>query len=645
MCGIAGFIADPAHRTSLNQLKSIANAMDLSLQHRGPDDHDIWVDRDAGAALVHRRLSIVDLSDAGHQPMHSADGRHVIVYNGEVYSHAAIRAEIEATGHKFRGYSDTEVILESIARVGLEATVDRLIGMFAVAVWDRKTRTLTLVRDRLGIKPIYWAKFAGLFMFGSELKALRQHPGWTPRLRPQAAATFLRHNYIPAPDSIYDGVYKLQPGTILTLPYGGEPLIKSFWDARQIALAGTRDLLTEDDAALTDRLEALLADAIGRRMIADVPLGAFLSGGIDSSTVVALMQAANSGPVKTFSIGFEQAGFNEAPHAAAIAKHLDTEHTELTVTSQEALDVIPKLADMFDEPFADSSQIPTYLVSAMTRKYVTVALSGDGGDELFSGYNRYQLTKRFWRALSLVPGPIRKAIAGTLTSLRTERWDGLFKTLPRKVSPPQAGDKIYKVASILNLSSSDELYRRLISHWTPGEVAPRAAELRGILWDETVRKDFPDLLDRMQFLDTVTYLPDDILTKVDRASMAIALEARVPLLDHRVVELAWRLPHSAKIRGGTTKWLLRQVLYRHVPKELVERPKMGFGVPLAEWLRGPLRDWAEALLTQKRLGETDFLNAELIRRHWDEHLSGKRNWQYLLWDVLMFEAWRERWGC
>jgi asparagine synthase (glutamine-hydrolysing) len=645
MCGIAGFIADPKHRQSVDQIEKIARAMDLSLQHRGPDDHDVWLDRDAGAALVHRRLSIVDLSDAGHQPMHSADGRHVIVYNGEVYSHTAIRAEIEATGHKFRGYSDTEVILESIARVGIEATVNRLIGMFALAVWDRKTRTLTLVRDRLGIKPIYWAKFAGLFMFGSELKALRQHPGWTPRLRPQAVATFLRHNYIPAPDSIYDGVYKLQPGTILTLPYGGEPLIKSFWDARQIALAGTRDLLTEDDTALTDRLEALLTDAIGRRMIADVPLGAFLSGGIDSSTVVALMRAANSGPVKTFSIGFEQAGFNEAPHAAAIAKHLDTEHTELTVTSQEALDVIPKLADMFDEPFADSSQIPTHLVSAMTRKYVTVALSGDGGDELFSGYNRYQLTKSFWGALSLVPGPVRKAVARSLTSLRTERWDGLFQRLPRKVSPPQAGDKIYKLASILNLGSSDELYRRLISHWTPLEVAPGVTELNSILWDETVRKDFPDPLDRMQFLDTVTYLPDDILTKVDRASMSIALEARVPLLDHRVVEFAWRLPHSAKIRGGTTKWLLRQVLYRHVPKELVDRPKMGFGVPLAEWLRGPLRDWAETLLAHKRLGETDFLNAELIRRHWDEHLSGKRNWQYLLWDVLMFEAWRERWGC
>ncbi len=644
MCGIAGFIADPAHRQSSEQIEKIARAMDMSIAHRGPDDHDVWVDRDAGAALVHRRLSIVDLSAAGHQPMHSADGRYVITYNGEVYSYLQIRAEIEATGHKFCGHSDTEVILESIARVGVRATIGRLIGMFALAIWDRKHRTLTLVRDRLGIKPVYWAKIGGLFMFGSELKALRECPGWTPRIRPGAVASFLRHNYIPAPHTIYQDVFKLEPGAILTLPFGGEPKIEKFWDAREVALAGLRDPLKEDDTTLIERLEALLIDAVGRRMIADVPLGAFLSGGIDSSTVVALMKAANSGPVKTFSIGFEQAQFNEAPHAAAIAKRLGTEHTELTVTSQEALDVVPKLAEMFDEPFADPSQIPTYLVSAMTRKHVTVALSGDGGDELFAGYNRYQLTRRFWRTLSLLPSPARNAFAAGLTSLSTQRWDQWFARLPGKLSPPQPGDKIYKVASVLKLGNADELYRRLISHWTPAQVTPRVAELQGILWDSSVRKDFPDLLDRMQFLDLVTYLPDDILTKVDRASMAIALEARVPLLDHRVVELAWRLPHTAKIRGRTTKWLLRQVLYKHVPRGLVERPKMGFAPPLAEWLRGPLRDWAETLLSEKRLTATEFLDGKIIRRYWSEHQSGKRNRQHLLWGVLMFEAWRERWG-
>lgn len=644
MCGIAGFLVDPSSRTSLDQLKSIANAMHVSLEHRGPDDHGIWVDPEAGVALVHRRLSIVDLSPAGHQPMHSADGRHVIVYNGEVYSHLPIRAEIEATGHRFRGHSDTEVMLESFARYGIRATADRLIGMFAIAIWDKQTRTLKLLRDRLGIKPIYWAKIAGLFMFGSELKALRQHPGWTPRIEPAAVASFTRHNYIPAPHSIYQGVHKLEPGTILTLEFGREPQLEKFWDVRQVALDGIRNPLTGDDASLVEQLETLLVDAVRKRMMADVPLGAFLSGGIDSSTVVALMKAANVGPVKTFSIGFEEKAFNEAPHAAAIAKHLGTDHTELIVRSQQALEVVPKLSEIFDEPFADSSQIPTYLVSAMTREHVTVALSGDGGDELFSGYNRYQLTRRSWRMLSLVPAPLRRALAAGLTSVSTERWNAIFEYLPEHSYPRLPGDKIHKFANVLGLNDVDELYRRLISHWDPSRIAPSVAEARGVLWDSSVRTDFPNLLDRMQFLDSVTYLPDDILTKVDRASMAVALEARVPLLDHRVVEMAWRLPHSVKIRRGVSKWLLRQVLYRHVPKSLVERPKMGFAIPLDEWLRGPLRQWAENLLSEKRLRETDFFDVALIRRHWAEHLSRKRNWQYALWDVLMFEAWRERWG-
>ncbi|MCA6098996.1 asparagine synthase (glutamine-hydrolyzing) [Bradyrhizobium australafricanum] len=644
MCGIAGFLADPSSRTSVDQLKSIADAMDVSLEHRGPDDHGIWVDAEAGAALVHRRLSIVDLSPAGHQPMHSADGRFVMVYNGEVYSHLPIRAEIEATGHRFRGHSDTEVLLESFARYGIRATVDRLIGMFAIAIWDRQQRTLKLIRDRLGIKPIYWAKIGGLFMFGSELKALRRHPGWTPRIEPAAVASFMRHNYIPAPHTIYRDVYKLEPGTILTLEFGRELQIDKFWDARQVALDGLSNPLSGDEASLVEQLETLLVDAVRKRTMADVPLGAFLSGGIDSSTVVALMKAANVGPVKTFSIGFEQKAFNEAPHAAAIAKYLGTEHTELIATSQQALEVVPKLSEIFDEPFADSSQIPTYLVSAMTRKHVTVALSGDGGDELFSGYNRYQLTRRSWRMLSLVPTPARKALAAGLTSVSSERWNAIFDYLPEHSYPRLPGDKIHKFANVLGLNDADELYRKLISHWDPDSIAPGVAEARGVLWDNSVRTDFPNLLDRMQFLDSVTYLPDDILTKVDRASMAVALEARVPLLDHRVVEMAWRLPHSVKIRRGVSKWLLRQVLYRHVPRNLVERPKMGFSVPLDEWLRGPLRQWAENLLSEKRLRETDLFDVALIRRHWTEHLSRKRNWQYALWDVLMFEAWRERWG-
>jgi asparagine synthase (glutamine-hydrolysing) len=640
MCGIAGFIgAAPG-----SDIGDIAEAMAKSIAYRGPDDQGIWTDGECETALVHRRLSIIDLSAAGHQPMLSADERYVISYNGEVYSFQPIAAELAARGHKFRGHSDTEVILESFAVNGIEATLKRMIGMFAIALWDRRDRTLTLMRDRLGIKPLYWAKFGNTFLFGSELKALRAHPGWTPRIDQSAVAAFLRHNYIPAPRTIYEGVYKLEPGTVLTLPWRGEPKISRFWDARSVARDGSHNPLEGSDAELTEQLESLLKDAVGRRMIADVPLGAFLSGGVDSSTVVALMQAAKSGTVKSFSIGFDIEGYNEAPHAAAVARHLQTDHTELTVTSKAALDVIPRLADFYDEPFADSSQIPTYLVSAMTRKHVTVALSGDGGDELFAGYNRYQLTQRFWRSLSLMPRAVRKGAAAALTAVRPDRWTQLLSALPSRLRPPQAGDKVHKAAAVLRLDSADAVYRRLVSHWEPSEIMPQAAEPRSILDDATVAKDFPDLLERMQFLDLVTYLPDDILTKVDRASMAVALEARVPLIDHRVVEFAWRLPENVKVRNGTSKWLLRQVLYRHVPPELIERPKMGFGIPLGEWLRGPLRDWAETLLNEQRLRQAGLLDAGMVRRYWADHLDGRRNWQYLLWDVLMLEAWRERWA-
>jgi asparagine synthase (glutamine-hydrolysing) len=640
MCGIAGFIgAAPG-----SDIGDIAEAMAKSIAYRGPDDQGIWTDGECETALVHRRLSIIDLSAAGHQPMLSADERYVISYNGEVYSFQPIAAELAARGHKFRGHSDTEVILESFAVNGIEATLKRMIGMFAIALWDRRDRTLTLMRDRLGIKPLYWAKFGNTFLFGSELKALRAHQGWTPRIDQSAVAAFLRHNYIPAPRTIYEGVYKLEPGTVLTLPWRGEPKISRFWDARSVARDGSHNPLEGSDAELTEQLESLLKDAVGRRMIADVPLGAFLSGGVDSSTVVALMQAAKSGTVKSFSIGFDIEGYNEAPHAAAVARHLQTDHTELTVTSKAALDVIPRLADFYDEPFADSSQIPTYLVSAMTRKHVTVALSGDGGDELFAGYNRYQLTQRFWRSLSLMPRAVRKGAAAALTAVRPDRWTQLLSALPSRLRPPQAGDKVHKAAAVLRLDSADAVYRRLVSHWEPSEIMPQAAEPRSILDDATVAKDFPDLLERMQFLDLVTYLPDDILTKVDRASMAVALEARVPLIDHRVVEFAWRLPENVKVRNGTSKWLLRQVLYRHVPPELIERPKMGFGIPLGEWLRGPLRDWAETLLNEQRLRQAGLLDAGMVRRYWADHLDGRRNWQYLLWDVLMLEAWRERWA-
>jgi asparagine synthase (glutamine-hydrolysing) len=642
MCGIAGFIGVQPGAVP-GSLEGVAAAMSRSLQHRGPDDQGQWIDHNAGAALVHLRLSIVDLSPAGHQPMTSADGRYVIIFNGEVYSFQEIRKDLEARGvTSFRGHSDTEVILESISLFGLDATLKRMIGMFAIALWDKKDRTLILIRDRLGIKPIYWAKFGSLFIFGSELKALRACPGWMPRIDRNAVAAYMRHNYIPAPHTIYERVQKLEPGCVLTLPWGKEPTITRFWNARTIAKDGLANQLRGSDSELTDQLEVLLKDAVKRRMVADVPLGAFLSGGVDSSTVVALMQAAGMGTVKTFSIGFDIPGFNEAPHAAAVARHLKTDHTELTVTSQQALDVIPRLPEWYDEPFADSSQIPTYLVSAMTRKHVTVALSGDGGDELFAGYNRYHLTKRFWRWIALMPAPLRKAVAAALTAVPPDRWTSALSKLPGGL--PQIGDKLHKAAPVLRLDNADSLYHRLVSHWQPDDIMLDAREPRGILNDETVTADIPDLVGRMQFLDLVTYLPDDILTKVDRASMAVALEARVPLIDHRVVEFSWRLPRDVMVRKGVSKWILRQVLYRHVPPALIERPKMGFGIPLGEWLRGPLRDWAENLLSESRLRDSGLVDATKVRRYWTEHLQGHRNWQYHLWDVLMLEAWLERWA-
>ena len=641
MCGIAGVLN---LTNSRGQLERDAIAMADSLAYRGPDDHGIWADADAGIALTHRRLSIVDLSPAGHQPMVSADGRFVITYNGEIYNFQELRPELEARGVKFRGHSDTEVMLEAFAAYGVEATVKRLIGMFTIGVWDRRDRTLSLVRDRLGIKPLYWAKFGKLFLFGSELKALRAYPGWSPSIDGSAVAAYVRHNCVPAPQSIYKGVRKLEPGTILTLVPDGEPRIERFWDARAVARAGLADPLRVDDNELTDRLEVLLQDAVRRRMVADVPVGAFLSGGIDSSTVTALMKAANCGPVRTYTIGFDLPGFDEAPHSAAVARHLGTDHTELTVTAKQALDVIPQLPDMYDEPFADSSQIPTHLVSAMTRRHVTVALSGDGGDELFGGYNRYQLTKGAWRSLFLMPLPMRRMLAGMLTALPAGRWQQMFSALPGRVRPRQTGDKLHKLAAVLCAENDSDLYRRLVTHWEPAQIMLSEVEQQGMLWDDQVEREFPGLLERMQFLDLVTYLPDDILTKVDRASMAVALEARVPLLDHRVVEFAWRIPRRTLMRDGISKWPLRQVLYRHVPRGLVERPKTGFGVPLGEWLRGPLRNWAEDLLSEKRLREGGLFSVAAVREAWREHLCGRDNRKYLIWDVLMFEAWRERWG-
>ena len=647
MCGISGFL-DLDHSIIASDLGGIVGAMAETLRHRGPDDEGAWVDAEAGVALGFRRLSIIDLSTEGRQPMLSACGRYVIVFNGEVYNFRALRAELEPRGHRFRGHSDTEVMLAAISEWGLEAAVRRFIGMFAFALWDREQRILSLVRDRLGIKPLYYGWSGRVFLFASELKAIRSHPSFRAEIDRDAIASYMRHNYIPAPRTIYKGCFKLPPGAILRLKSGANDLPlepETYWSAREIAKSGLADPLDVPVAEAEGALEALLRDAVKLRLESDVPLGAFLSGGIDSSTVVALMQAESARPVRTFTIGFRETGYDEAAHAKAVAKHLGTDHTELYVEPEDALDLIPKIPDWYDEPFADSSQLPTFLVSQMTRRHVTVALSGDGGDELFAGYDRYFWAESIWRAVGGIPERWRERLAGLLTRFSPATVDRIAAFVPSRWRPPHPGDKSQKLARTLRLDSVDAVYRRLLSHWEePERLVLGATEPKGILWDESLAQEFLEFIPRAQLLDLVTYLPDDILTKVDRASMAVGLEARVPLLDHRVVELAWRLPFSLKVHKGQRKWLLRRVLSRYVPTELVERPKMGFGVPIDTWLRGPLRDWAEDLLDERRLGQEGFFDPQLVREKWLEHLSGHRNWHYHLWDVLMFQAWRARWG-
>jgi asparagine synthase (glutamine-hydrolysing) len=625
--------------------------MGRTLQHRGPDDSGVWSDAEAGVGLAHRRLSIVDLSAAGHQPMSSPDRRFTLSYNGEIYNFAALRQELEARGHGFQGHSDTEVMLAAFAEWGVEAAVKRFVGMFAFAVWDARERVLHLCRDRVGEKPLYYGWAGKAFVFGSELKALRAHPAWRGEIDRDALALLLRYNYIPAPYSIYKGVFKLLPGTILTVSADALerrelPAPHAYWSAREVAEAGMRDPFAGDADEATAVLEQLLREAIAGQMVADVPLGAFLSGGIDSSLVVALMQAQSGRPVKTFTIGFHEAAYNEAEFAKAVAGHLGTEHTELYVTPKEALAVIPRLPALYDEPFADSSQIPTFLVSQLTRRSVTVSLSGDGGDELFGGYNRYFWGRRIWDKIGWMPRGLRRSAARGIVSVSPAAWDatfhGLGPLLPGKFKQTIPGDRMHKLAEVLGVEHPEAMYRSLVSMWkTPTELVPGASEPPTELSSENEWPALPDFVERMMYLDLMTYLPDDILVKVDRAAMGVSLETRVPYLDHRVVEFAWRLPLALKIRGGKGKWLLRQILYKYVPPELIERPKTGFGIPIDSWLRGPLRAWAEELLDEGRLKREGFFDPRPIRQKWAEHLSGNRNWQYYLWGVLMFQAWLE----
>ncbi len=575
--------------------------------------------------------------------MLSPCGRYVLVYNGEIYNHMDLRKDLENEGGQFRwrGHSDTETLLAALRYWGIEGALHRCNGMFAFALWDVRERTLYLARDRMGEKPLYYGNCRESFLFASELKALTAFPGWRGDVDRDALALYLRHNYVPAPWSIYKGILKLPPAHFVVVRDGGRHLGEPvcYWDLPRIASEGVRQ--TRDDlAALSDELDALLRDAVGRRMVADVPLGAFLSGGFDSSIVVAQMQAQSVRPVRTFSIGFHEADHNEAPHAKAVAAYLGTDHTELYVSPEEAMSVIPRLSEIYDEPFGDSSQIPTLLVSQLARRHVTVSLSGDGGDELFYGYQRYALGHRIWSKLRLLPAPLRQTLGWCLGHVPVDGIKRMQGMLPKRIKVAHLADQLPKLAQVLCHRRGELFYRALISHWKqPDRVVLGAKEPETILSRPGRLADLPDLRNRMMLLDMLTYLPDDILTKVDRASMAVSLEARVPLLDHRLVEFAWRVPLKYKVRNGQSKWLLRQVLYRYMPRELVERPKMGFGVPIEHWLRGPLRDWAEELLDEKRLREEAFFDPAPIRSKWEEHLAGNRRWHYYLWDVLMFQAW------
>ncbi len=641
MCGLAGFW-HPDSQAPAASLHDAVGRMADAIAHRGPDDRGTWVDDAAGVALGFRRLAILDLSPAGHQPMASRDERFIVTFNGEIYNYQDLRAELEGLGARFRGTSDTEVMLAGIERWGPAATIARLWGMFAIALWDRHDRTLWIARDRLGKKPLYYGWSSGTFLWGSELKALRAHPACPTRVSPAALASFLRFAYVPSPHCIYDGLHKLLPGSYAVVRAGKEPEVTRYWDPRDVVEAGTRAPSPLDDTAAVEELDHLLGDATRRRMVADVPLGAFLSGGIDSSTVVALMQAGSSRPVRTFTIGFDEAGYDEAQDARAVAAQLGTAHTELYVTPEEAQAVIPRLGRIYDEPFADSSQIPTFLVSQMARRDVTVALSGDGGDEVFGGYNRYVWAPDLVRRTAPYPRWARRAAGRLLTAVAPSTWDAVGRragTASDALGQKALGDKLHKVGLALSTTDPDALYESLVSQWQSPPVAGAAGQLPWMLRDARVHAVAPGFVERMMLLDTMTYLPDDILAKVDRASMAVSLEARAPLLDHRVVEWAWRQPLSRRIRDRQGKWALRQVLRRYVPDALVDRPKAGFAVPIHAWLRGPLRPWAEALLTETALSDA-MLDPAPIRHAWQQHVTGRANHMPRLWTVLMWQAWR-----
>ena len=651
MCGICGFI-EPQRSRSDAHLAATVDAMAARIAHRGPDGHGTWTEAATGTALGHRRLAIIDPSAQGHQPMASPSGRWVLTFNGEVYNFEELRRELGARAGApaiaWRGHSDTEVLLAAIDTFGVRGAVERANGMFAFAAWDRADRTLWLARDRMGEKPLYYGWSGNAFLFGSELKALRAHPAWTGTLDRGALALYMRYGYVPVPHSAYVGIAKLPAGHLLALDPASVaarivPPSEAFWSVTDAVAAGRADPFRGSEGDAIEALDTLLRDAVAMRMVSDVPLGAFLSGGVDSSTVVAMMQAQSARRVRTFSIGFREPGYDEAPQARAVAEQLGTDHTEWYVSPEEAQRIIPQLPIMYDDPFADASQLPTHLVSSLARRHVTVALSGDGGDELFGGYARYLTARDAWPRVARLPVSVRRAAAMALRGVGERTWDrtlgALGHVLPAMLRRRDAGRFVHRAADVLAAESSVALYRGLVSQETEPATLVGATEPDG--WLNTPAR-WPAALsasEQMMFFDQVMYLTDDILVKLDRASMAVSLEARVPFLDHRVLALAWRLPLEHKLHGHTLKWIVRQVLDRYVPRALVDRPKMGFSVPLDAWLRGPLRSWADDLLSEAAVRAGGILDPARTRARWDAHQSGAANNQYWLWHALMLQSW------
>jgi asparagine synthase (glutamine-hydrolysing) len=655
MCGFVGIVQQVEQ--NYEQMQRNLRCMSDILAHRGPDGEGIWIDTEAGVGFGHRRLAVIDLSAAGHQPMISNSERYIISYNGEIYNFISIKKELDSAGSElsWRGHSDTEVILAAVEYWGIEKTLSKLVGMFAFSLWDKQQRILHLARDRMGEKPLYYGMNNKVFFFGSQLKAFTQHPDWQAEINRDALGLFMQYGYIPAPYSIYKNIFKLPPGTFLSIPVNTSesianniPEAKQYWSYLDSIVMSSDEEYRGDENGAMSELERILTRSITDQMVADVPLGAFLSGGIDSSLITALMQANSTTPVKTFSIGFKEKKYNEAQHASAVAKHLGTEHHELYLSPEDTLSMVPNIADVYDEPFADPSQIPTILLSQLARQHVTVSLSGDGGDELFCGYSRYFTDSRRWASINRLPYPARKVLSSLLLTTPYQvfnvllYWTRLFRTPDGKKG--SYASALIKLAEEMKFDHFGQFYDFRCSNWKhPTEIVLNSQPTDSMTRDLSMNSlNFSEQCRYMMSFDTQQYLPDDILVKVDRAAMSTSLETRVPLLDHRVIEFSNSLPLSMKVRNGDFKWLLKKLLYKYVPQSLVDRPKMGFGVPIGSWLRGPLTEWSQSMLNETRLKDEGYLNSALVSKKWRDHLSGRHNHQGSLWHVLMFQAWLEK---